>query len=61
MSKHQMMTERVVTQLLEQFKTSLPQLNSAAIFLPNSGAAQDVRNELLRQIKNTDYSAVIPP
>jgi len=61
MSKHQIMIERVVTQLLEQFKTSLPRLNSVAIFLPNSGAAQDIRQELLQQIKNTRYNAIIPP
>ena len=53
--------EQTVTQLLEQFKSSLPQLNSVFIFLPNSSAAQDFRAQLLKQIQQSGYSALIPP
>ena len=55
------MIELAVTQLLEQFKISLPQLNAVTVFLPNSSAAQDFRAELLQQIKASGHSAVIPP
>jgi len=61
MGKQQSIIEQAVTQLLEQFKSSLPHLDSITVFLPNSSAAQDFRAELLRQIKNSGYSAVIPP
>ncbi len=61
MGKQQSIIEQAVTQLLEQFKSSLPRLNSVTIFLPNSSTAQDFRAELLRQIKNSGHSAVIPP
>ena len=61
MSNQQTMIELAVTQLLEKFKSSLPLLDSVTVFLPNSSAAQDFRAELLRQIKTSGYSAVIPP
>ncbi len=61
MSHQPTMIELAVTQLLKQFKSSLPQLDSITVFLPNSSAAQDFRAELLRQIKAAGYSAVIPP
>ena len=61
MSGQQTIIKLAVTQLLEQFKSSLPQLNAVTIFLPNSGAVQDFRTELLLQIKAFGHSAVIPP
>ena len=61
MSEQQTIVELAVTQLLEQFKTSLPQLDSVCVFLPNSSAALDYRAELLRQIKTSGHNAVIPP
>ena len=61
MKNQQAMIALAVTQLLEQFKSSLPQLDAVSVFLPNSSAAQDFRTELLRQIKASGESAVIPP
>ncbi|MDH5611923.1 MAG: PD-(D/E)XK nuclease family protein [Gammaproteobacteria bacterium] len=53
--------EIAVAQLLEQFKPSLPQLDSVTVFLPNNSTGQSFRAELLRQIKNFGYDAIIPP
>ncbi|MDH5388588.1 MAG: PD-(D/E)XK nuclease family protein [Gammaproteobacteria bacterium] len=61
MSNQQTMIALAVTQLLEQFKSSLPQLDAVTVFLPNSSAAQDFRAELLQQIKTSGLNAVIPP
>ena len=58
---HQTIMEAAVTQLLEQFKSSLPRLNSVAVFLPNSSASQDFRTLLLLQLKKYGHDAVIPP
>ncbi|MDH3343355.1 MAG: hypothetical protein OEM07_06505, partial [Gammaproteobacteria bacterium] len=61
MSNQQTAIELTVSRLLEQFKSTLPQLNAVTVFLPGSSAAQDFRAELLRQIKTSGYGAVIPP
>lgn len=61
MSVQKTIIQQAVSSLLEQFKTSLPQLNAVIIFLPNSSAAQDFRRQLLKQAKKSGYDAIIPP
>ena len=61
MSGKQTIIELAVKQLLKQFKSSLPQLDSVTVFLPNNSAALDYRAELLQQIKASGFNAVIPP
>ena len=61
MSDKQTIIELAVKQLLKQFKSSLPQLDSVTVFLPNNSAALDYRAELLQQIKASGFNAVIPP
>ena len=61
MNHQQSTIASAVELLLEQFQASLPQLDTITVFLPDSGAAQDFRSELLRQTKLSGNNAIIPP